>query len=80
MFFLLLLFLRMCVPILSTTVALEQSLARQIAEGRCKVRKGTSPQFSEGRAEASLGWQSKTGSSGVGELTDDFWLKDTQVS
>ncbi|KAK5861311.1 hypothetical protein PBY51_022718 [Eleginops maclovinus] len=34
-------------PLYSSTVALEQSLARQIAAGRCKVRRGTSPQFSE---------------------------------
>ncbi|KAI9538280.1 hypothetical protein NQZ68_016290 [Dissostichus eleginoides] len=34
-------------PLYSSTVALEQSLARQIAAGRCEVRRGTSPQFSE---------------------------------
>lgn len=42
-------------PLYSTSVALEQSVARQIAAGICEVRRGTSPQFSEGRAEASLG-------------------------
>lgn len=67
-------------PLYSTTVALEQSVARQIAAGICEVRRGTSPQFSEGQTEASLGWQSKTDSSGVGELTDGFWVKDSLVS
>lgn len=44
-------------PLYSITVALEQSVARQIAAGIGEVRRGTSPQFSEGRTEASLGWQ-----------------------
>lgn len=42
-------------PLYSATVALAKSLAAHAAAGNCGVRKGTSPQFSEGHREASLG-------------------------
>lgn len=60
-------------PLYSATVALAKSLAGHTAAGNRGVRKGTSPQFSEGRREASLGWQSlKRGLAGWGSWLTVF--------
>lgn len=60
-------------PLYSATVALAKSLAAHTAAGNCGVRKGTSPQFSEGHREASLGWQSlKRGLAGWGSWLTVF--------
>lgn len=71
----------------TSSAALDRSLAGQIAAEHWEAQKGTPPQFREGRAEASLGWQTlKPGlvalgrKGGGGELTDGFWLKDMPVS